>query len=112
MDLFTASKDERRLLTYLESCAVDHGGTVDQRRMNDADRAIAKIWKEIGYLTEWRRIPFDALPKSQNPAHIPSWLVKLSDEAWKDAHQERRNRHGRLLEQSYVKKYWEAEYRA
>lgn len=112
MDLFTATKDERNLLLYLESCSVEYGGTVDLRRMNKEDLEIAKLWKELGYITEWRRIPFDALPKNPGAAHVATYLVTLSDEAWKDAHQERRNRNGRLMDAAHVKKYRDAEYRA
>ena len=81
------SKDEKSLLLYLESRAVDHGGLVSSPQMNDEDRAIAKRWNEEGFL-KYSRIPSYLL----NTAHGMSNCVELTDEAWETAAALRRAR--------------------
>jgi len=39
--LDTMTSDERNLLLYFETCAVDYGGKIDNRRMNREDIYIA-----------------------------------------------------------------------
>ncbi|MGD7036156.1 hypothetical protein [Methylotuvimicrobium buryatense] len=36
------TKNEKRLLLYLETCSVDHGGLVHTQHMNSDDMQIAK----------------------------------------------------------------------
>lgn len=105
--LLTMTKDERSLLLYLESRAVDAGGVVDGAKMNAEEFALAEVWKEEGFLTAWRRVPFDSITKRNE-----SQLVELSDEAWQLAHQERLARAKRMREAGHVKAKWEAPYRS
>lgn len=46
--LDTMTSDERSLLLYLETRAVDHGGKVDAQHMNKEDFDIAKKWMKKG----------------------------------------------------------------
>lgn len=92
------SKDERSLLLYLETRAVDHGGLVATPQMNADDYAILDRWKESGFVRSGR-LTHASVEKLQGSTH---W-VRLSEEAWKLAHEERRARH----ERSYAAKTWE-----
>lgn len=85
------TRDEAVLLLYLETRFVDHGGIVDVRKMNADDMAIARRWNEAGFL-EFGRIAFRCI----NQPGCSSYVV-LSDEAWKVAGEERRNRAERLF---------------
>ena len=88
--LETMDKDERSLLLFLESCAVEHGGRVDIRHMNPQDLQIICQWVDEK-LIEWGRI------KSKDiKLHFTHWVI-LSDKAWKLAHKERRARCERLM---------------
>lgn len=77
------SKDERSLLLYLETCAVDQAGKVSSAHMNETDFDIAKRWAAIGY------IRFSRL-KSAYLANGKTHCVALSAEAWADARRLRR----------------------
>src|SRR5580692_11021328 len=46
----TMSKDERSLLLFLETCAVDRGGKVDIRHMNEVDIAISNEWTSTAFV--------------------------------------------------------------
>ena len=93
MKLSEMTKDERSLLLYFETAAVDQRGLVDQRRLNDADRKIAERWAKSGFV-EYGRVAFSYIVKNANGI-FTSW-VKLSEEAWRLAHEERRARAGRM----------------
>ena len=43
----TMTRDERSLLLYLETCAVDQGGLAEGRRMNKEDHEAAKKFAEL-----------------------------------------------------------------
>jgi len=99
------TKDERSLLLYLETCATDHGGLVDRRRMNEEDVAIVERWDKEGFLA-FGRICFDdikTLAKSCGPKRYTHWC-ELSDKAWKSAHVERRARSHRIMSKRTWKK--------
>lgn len=51
MKLEDMSKDERSLLLFLESCAVDYGGRVNLARMNQEEVDIAGRWNENGFVS-------------------------------------------------------------
>jgi hypothetical protein len=68
----------------MEARAVDYGGVVDMRMMNDEDLTIAESWKESGFLTVFRRIPYKTITKFGE-----SHFVELSEEAFSLAHEER-----------------------
>ena len=44
------TRDQKRLLLYLETCAVDHSGLVVPAHMNGADFAQANEWDDLGFL--------------------------------------------------------------
>lgn len=95
MEINKMSKDERSLLLFLETRAVDYGGKIDARMMNQDDFDIAEKWNENGFIG-FGRIVFRNIKGSET-----HWC-RLSDEAWKLAHQERRNRWERM----WLKKDW------
>lgn len=83
------TKDERSLLLYLETRAVDYGGKIDTRHMNKEDIDTAKGWNKEGFLW-FGRIKFHDIAY-----HMTHWC-ELSDEAWSLAHQERKARYKRI----------------
>jgi len=97
MKLDGMTKDERSLLLYLETRAVDYGGKVDVRHMNKEDMDIAKGWNTMGFL-KFGRIKFHDI------THNMSHWCELSDEAWAIAHEERRARYERLAPQQTFSK--------
>jgi hypothetical protein len=88
MELIDMNKDERSLLLFFETCAVDHVGLVDVRHMNGNDMVLAVHWNEIGFI-KFGRVKFYDIKKN-----FTHWC-ELSDEAWRLAHQERRARYDR-----------------
>ena len=96
MKLSEMSRDERSLLLYFESRAVDHGGLVDARRINDSDFKLAQGWDTQGFVS------FGRLASEYLTAQSSHWC-HLSQEAWELAHEERRARHLRL----YEKRTWQ-----
>lgn len=81
---------EKSLLLYLETCAVDQGGRLDQRRINDQDLKIMAEWQGDGFV-ETGRVASESITRSQG-----SFWVTLSDEAWKLAHRFREERAERM----------------
>lgn len=93
MNLKTMSKDERSLLLYLETCMVDNRGRIDQKKLNNEDRHILEIWNDTEF------IKFGRIHRDLYMEKMGSYWIELSNEAWKLAHEERRARSKRLLEQ-------------
>ena len=91
MNLNDMTKDEKSLLLYLETRAVDHGGLVHTQHMNSDDMEIAKQWNEARFV-RFGRLASDCLPMRSGATH---WC-ELSDEAWALAHAERRERYTRI----------------
>lgn len=93
------SRDELSLLLYLESCAVDHGGKVEARRMNEDEFAIADGWKTAGFILFGRMKAAEILKerKKHIARQATNWVV-LSEAAWAAAHAERRARCVRTME--------------
>lgn len=91
------SKEEERLLLYLETCAVDYGGLVDGLMMNAADRGIATHWVSQRFIGFGRVM----LEHIRGPRCL--W-VTLSPEAWACAHRLRIERCARMLS----KRTWKA----
>ena len=89
------NKDERSLLLYLETRAVDYGGLVDTRHMNDDDNKIAEKWNETEFI-QYSRITIASLNTLSNKHQTHA--VFLSDDAWKLAHEERLARNKRMIE--------------
>ena len=96
MELIT--REEKSLLLFFETQAVDYGGTLEGVHMNAEDFAIAKRWNEEGFV-HFGRIAFHDIARrtgvggGQPQGH---WCV-LSEEAWKLAHAERRARCERVM---------------
>lgn len=78
MKIDRTSTDEMSLLLYLETRAVDHGGRVNSRHMNEADMQRVKQWNEVGFIRFGRIASQDV---TENGAH---W-VEFSDDAWAEA---------------------------
>ena len=93
------SRDERSLLLYLESCAVEYGGKVQSVRMNPIDFDIIKEWEELGFI-HFGRIAFNDIETRTLFPHT-HWVI-LSEEAWKLAHEERKEKCNRLMEKLNV----------
>lgn len=72
------TRDEKSVLLYIETQAVDNAGRLDPRKLNGEDKAIIRGWTEVGFLT--------------NPSDPPGVDVGLSDVAWIAAHLLRRER--------------------
>jgi hypothetical protein len=89
--------DERSLLLYIETCAVDNGGLVHSQRINEADREILKRWNDEGFIS-FSRITFKSLQLLKDKHYTD--LARLSEEAWKLAHEERRARSVRMSNKS------------
>ena len=84
------TKQELSCLLYLETRAVDHAGRVNVVHLNDDDRATIKIWTESGFI-EYGRVCFADIGY-QSQRHASTTWVKLSDEAFRLAHAERKAR--------------------
>ncbi len=88
MKLETFSKNERSLLLYFESRAVDHSGAVHTQHMNAEDMQLAALWHDNGFV-RFGRISSDCLPMPSGSTH---WC-ELSESAWLLAAEERRSRY-------------------
>ena len=96
------TKDQISLLLYLETRAVDYGGSVDTAHMNAEDMIQAKEWADSGFIG-FGRIQFTDIPKAEHSARGAStYWVELSSEAWHLAHSERKAR----AERMFVKRQW------
>ena len=85
MELTT--QDEKSLLLYMETQAVDYGGKLQSVRMRAADFALAKRWHDAGFV----QFGLIANIKTTDGYARDLWCI-LSDEAWGIAHAERRAR--------------------
>lgn len=90
--LETMTKDEKSLLLYLETCAVDCSGKVQAVRMNSDDQKIVERWNAEGFVSYGRIASEDLNEYGSHWCH-------LSDEAWALAAAERRARAERLWKQ-------------
>jgi len=95
--LDTMTSDERSLLLYFETRAVDHGGIVDTIHMNKEDMDIAKEWDNEGFV-KFGRIKFHSI----TPAG--TYWCELSDEAWNLVHAERKARCARIMSRQTINK--------
>ena len=88
------SRDERSLLTFFECMVIDNWGRIQTSKMNDDDYKIAEKWKEEKFI-QFGRMPSKYIlgeGKKQHPAYPYINWVRLSDEAFELAYQERKNR--------------------
>ena len=100
MKLDDLTKDERSLLLYLETCVVDYGGLVHSQRINDEDRAILKKWDNASFVS-YSRLTFKSIELLIEKHHTS--MVRLSEDAWRLAHEERRARAARRAAKSPYK---------
>jgi len=91
MNLEEMSKNEKNLLLFFETRAVDYGGRVSLVYMNRDDMKIAEKWNESGFVF------FGRIVIRHHNKDGTNWC-RLSEEAWKLAHQERKARHKRMWE--------------
>ncbi len=94
-ELSQMSKDEKSLILFFETAAVDYGGKLNTAHMNADDMKIAKEWTNEGFVA-FSRIASKFLDG------VKTHSVVLSDDAWRIAHEERKERFNRL----YSKKNW------
>jgi hypothetical protein len=85
MNTDTMTRDQKSLLLYLETLAVDYSGRIEDARMNDDDWANLERWKEEGFI-ETGRIRFKDVQDRKT-----KW-VHLTSQAYDLAHQLRRER--------------------
>ncbi|KKM17129.1 hypothetical protein LCGC14_1678950 [marine sediment metagenome] len=89
--LKTMSKDERSLLLFLETRYVDYGGRVNLQHMNLEDMDIVEKWNKEKFIF------FGRIVMRNHNSDGTNWC-KLSQEAWKLAHEERKARAKRMWE--------------
>ncbi len=81
------TKDERSLLLFFEYTAVDQWGIIDDmRKMNNEDISIACGWNDEKFIL------FKKVHRNKRERIHLTFAVKLSDEAWKLAHQLRKEK--------------------
>jgi len=104
MKLEEMTKDERSLLLFFESQAVDYGGLIDSRRMNEDDHKKAREWDESGFI-KFGRVAWSDIEaqESRNVTPKTHW-VEFSESAWVIAHQERRARFERVVKNISVER--------
>lgn len=92
MELTT--REEKSLLLYFETQAVDYGGKLEGVRMNSDDFAVAKRWNDEGFV-QFGRIAYHDIKRTSGVSR-DHWCV-LSEAAWQIAHAERRARCDRVM---------------
>ena len=98
--LDTMTSDERNLLLFFETQAVDYGGLIDlKQRMNKEDMEIAKKWNDEGFV-KFGRIKFHSIA-------ISSHWCELSEDAWNIAHAERKARCLRIMSKQTIDKTYD-----
>ena len=93
IDITALTRDEKSILLYAETCLVDRGGLLEGMRMNEADMAALKKFKEAGAL-DFGRIPFktiSTLIHPHNGGQFTHW-VTFHEPAWQAAYALRRLR--------------------
>jgi len=102
MELKDLTKNEKSLLLYLETRAVDHGGLVDIRQMNDEDVDTAMRWDKEVFVQYGRVCAADVQRLGSMRRKLTNWCL-LSPKAWQLAHEERRAR----AERMWDKRSWQ-----
>lgn len=102
MNTSELTKDQKSMLTYIETCVVDHGGTLEAARMNAADHEAMKDLKSLK-LIDHGRMPSEFL-RVHGARKCAHWAV-LTDAGWEVAHKLRRERAERAIKGAYVNMY-------
>lgn len=92
--LDTITRDQRSILMYAETCAVDHGGLLEGIRMNKDDHAALAELAAAGILTHGR-IPGKLLGTFAAHRIQPSHWCDLTEAGWELAHALRQARAAR-----------------
>ncbi len=87
--------EEARLLLYCETCVVDHDGRMDARHLNEDDNTILEGWHDVGFIASGRVASEYISPALREQR--AQWC-RLSEEAWQEAHRQRRLRADRAWE--------------
>ena len=87
-------RDQKNLLMYLETCMVDYGGKVENRRMNADDFSQVEAWKAEGLIRFGRLFSGEA--NNRKRVYLGTHWVLFTDKAWELAHRFRRERAARL----------------
>lgn len=95
------TKDQRSLLLFLESAAVERGGTFSAMQVNSDDGTLLAEWKITGFIKCGRIASHDIDGRQHQPK--THWVI-LSDDAWAIAGMERRARCCRLMEKLTVQR--------
>lgn len=85
------TRDEKSLMLYLETCAVDNVGRIKDAHLNEEDESILYRWDVAGLIQIGRVC-------SKDVSRVSYRWVMLSSTLWDLAHQERRARAKRLWE--------------
>jgi len=88
------TKDERSLLLFFETLAVDHCGVIDDpQKMSSEDFKIAQQWDKEGFCSfkRYTKRGFDD-DDDYYKVLLLTHIIELSEEAWLLAHQERKAR--------------------
>jgi hypothetical protein len=94
LDTETMTRDEKSLLLFLETRAVDHSGRVDTVYMNADDLVIAKRWNEEQFIDFGRYFASDI---TAGRTYRSSNYVRLSGAAWQTVAKLRRERAERTI---------------
>ena len=97
------TREEASVLLYLETCAVDHGGMVDRRRMNADDFRIAEQMQDAGLL-RFGRMLMCAIREVGKHYPCSHW-VELLEPGWENVAILRRRR----AERNLMDKSWRTE---
>jgi hypothetical protein len=84
------TRHQGNFLMFLETCCVDSGGKIDGIRMNAEELAWAKEWDAEGYIIFGRLL-------HEHVVGARCLGVRLSNDAWVDAHRLRYERAQRNL---------------
>ena len=90
------TRDEKSLLLYLETVVVDMSGIIDLRCVNQDDVNIMKTWDKSDFVKSMR-----VTRRKNDGSPILTYVVKLSDKAWRDAHRLRKERALRNIPPEY-----------
>jgi len=92
IDIETLTSDQKSLLLYVETRAVDHSGKLRDDQLNGIDRANLKAWDRANFVSS------DKIPASGRQNDGCSMWAFLSDEAWEAAGKLRRAKSKRMFE--------------
>ena len=92
----TLTREQRRLLLYLETCLVDGGGRVQGCKLNTEDHEQIDKWIEDGFI-RFGRLPFDTIRAGTSTCFPKTHWVRFSEECWPLVARYRRERAERSM---------------